>query len=182
MRTENDEEKEALLKACTIEFSPMLTNVLTVSQGTLVFSPSEYAYSLSSIYGQRPCFVRGSISEQTIVDLLVTFETLNVGKSGVIRYFSMFSGGQMTNKSQSITLMNGFCRVLHPLVVRHQQIFFSSCKNMHADETFLKCLEILRLMNAEEGIYRLNNEIWIFVSGKHEEVQGAIYYAGNPRC
>ena len=181
LRPEYNEEKDALLEASTMAFSEQMKQVLTVSQGTLVFSPSEYAHSLSLIYGQRPCFVRGSISELTMVDLMVTFETLNVGKSGAIRFFDLFSGGQMTNKSHSITLMNGFCRALHALVVLHQNIFFSSCKALHADETFLKCLAMLRHLKTEEGIYRLNNEVWIFVSGKHETVKGAIYFAGKDR-
>ena len=171
---QNEKEKLNIL-----HYSKNLMAILTLVNGKLVFSPTEFLGIPSIIYGNRGCFVRCILTDNAVVSYVTDFVLYNTSKRRIKDVINMKHGDTIISHQYLIEIMIGFVRCLKFLAIEHKRILLSCNKIIHADETPFKCLSLLKNENGEK--IRSKNYVWVFVSGKHSDTKGVFYHVSPTR-
>ena len=174
--TAEEHEKNNLNKFL---YSDELLSIMTIINGALVFSPTEFLGLPSTIYGKRQAYIRSGISEGFLIKILVDFAISFNSKSRIAEINSFGCNGVFITRQQIFKYINGTIRALKPIVELTRQILFKNTSTWHNDETVFLCLQSRNDENGESC--RKKNYLWALVTGKHEELQGVVYLAGKTR-
>ena len=160
-------------------YSKELLSIMTIINGALVFSPTEFLGLPSTIYGKRQAYIRSGISEGFLIKIIVDFAISFNSKSRIAEINSFGCNGVFITRQQIFKYINGTIRALKPVVELTRQILFKNTSTWHNDETVFLCLQSRNDENGESC--RKKNYLWALVTGKHEELQGVVYLAGKTR-
>lgn len=175
LKPDSKEKELQKYKLCeSYGYGDALRNILTVFKGDLLLSPTEFLSHPRSIYGMRPMFASGSISEQHALKLMIDYLVLKSSKSGLSERNSLLNDGDYYSRQYIIEMISATSRALSPLAMTIRRILFANCKVWHNDETTWKVLE-----NMTES--RTKNYLWTLVSGKHERIKGVVYLGAKTR-
>ena len=87
-------EKEKAELCAKAHYSKTLQNILTVEDGVLLLSPTEFLGQPRRIYGMRPMFVGVSLSEQHALKLMIDYMVLKSSKSGLATRNQLLTDGE----------------------------------------------------------------------------------------
>ena len=171
-------EKEKAKLCAKYHYSKTLQNILTVDDGVLLLSPTEFMGQPRRIYGMRPMFVGNSISEQHALKLVIDYMVLKSSKSGLATRNQLLTDGDYFSRQYIVEFITSMSRCFSSLAQAIRFELFKSCKVWHNDESTMKVLELLQ---EEDGSRRSKNYIWCLVTGSHEEKQGVVYLGSKTR-
>ena len=171
-------EKEKARLCAKYHYSKTLQNILTVEDGTLLLSPTEFLGQPRIIYAMRPLFVGTSLSEQHALKLMIDYMVLKSSKSGLATRNQLLSDGDYFSRQYIVEFITSMSRCFSSLAQEIRLELFKSCKVWHNDESTMKVLELLQ---EEDGTRRAKNYIWCLVTGSHEEKQGVVYLGSKTR-
>ncbi len=171
-------EKEKAKLCAEAHYSKSLQNILTVKEGTLLLSPTEFLGQPRRIYGMRPMFVGNSISEQHALKLMIDYMVLKSSKSGLATRNQLLSDGDYFSRQYIVEFITSMSRCFSHLALSIRLELFKSCKVWHNDESTMKVLELLQ---EKDGSKRSKNYIWCLVTGSHEVKQGVVYLGSKTR-
>ena len=150
-------EKEKAKLCAEAHYSKTLQNILTVEEGILLLSPTEFLGQPKRVYGMRPMFVGNSISEQHALKLVIDYMVLKSSKSGLATRNQQLSDGDYFSRQYIVEFITLMSRCFSPLAQSIRLELFKSCKVWHNDESTMKVLELLQ---ENDGSRRSKNYIW----------------------
>ncbi len=171
-------EKEKAELCAKAHYSKTLQNILTVEDGALLLSPTEFLGQPRRIYGMRPMFVGVSLSEQHALKLMIDYMVLKSSKSGLATRNQLLTDGEYFSRQYIVEFITSMSRCFSPLAQEIRLKLFKSCRVWHNDESTMKVLELLQ---EEDGSRRSKNYIWCLVTGSHEKKQGVVYLGSKTR-
>ena len=151
-----------------------LSPILTTIDGEIVISPTEFNYFASQIWGKRPAFVNSRITESFLIKLVGDFLLLNVSKYREAKVLS-YKKGSFFSRQNVTRYINGFARCISGVVQESRKILLKNCSVWQGDETPIICIEV-RKNRGNKLSY-----VWAIFTGKHEKMQGALYFAAETR-
>ena len=164
-----------------LQYGESLLSILTVEEGRFLLSPTEFLGIPSQILGARPVFVRHGMSEQHAIAVTVDSMILLTSKGRIVAKGELLNNGAYFSKQHVVETSNGLIRALKPLAENIRGILLKNVSVWHNDETTFRCAEMQKNPDDDSHLLRIKNYVWALVTGKHEELQGTVYFASRTR-
>ena len=161
--------KEETARCCSL--SPSLLHLCVVSDMLLRYDPWLFEQSAApSVYGSRPLYCGGRLSQGYVLDLLYWFGMACLPKTRAHRCLGDRVAACMeeaASRGWIIQMMNSTVRTFfHRIAERIRKEMITENRVVHMDESRFMCLSL------PGG----TNYVWVMVSGAREEKQAVSYW------